>query len=121
MNCEAGGGQEEGAKKSLKKCFLWGLCLSPVVQELESRHFFYLAWQQVSGSLNGRVDFRLLAVVYFGSKSRWQVSKCEAPLCFFAFLFWVFFLVAGFVQESRSLEKLLPGNSGGCDHVQTYS
>lgn len=92
MNCETGGGQEEGAKKITQKVFSVGIMFfSCGAGAGIQAFFFYLAWQQVSGSLNGRVDFRLLAVVYFGSKSRWQVSECEAPLCFFAFLFWVLF------------------------------
>lgn len=33
-----------------------------------------------------QVDFSFLAVVYSGRKSRWQVSECEAPLCFCCFL-----------------------------------
>lgn len=69
---------------SLGLSFLW----------CQSWKIIFLAMQQVPGSQNGQVDFSFLAVVYFGRKSAWQVSECEAPLCFCRFLclfvFWGF-------------------------------
>lgn len=54
----------------------------------------------------------------WGGKSANGRLPCVSTASVFMF---VCFGVARFVQQSRSLAKLLPGNSGVCDLVQAYS
>lgn len=102
--------------------FFWGVGLFSLVPKLKFQLIFFLSLFLALGSWNVKVNLKYLAVVYFGRKSRWQVSECKLPCVFVPFCFYacLFFLggLQGLLQQSRSLEKLLPGS---WDKVQTYS
>lgn len=117
------GGQEEGAKKNHSKsvfcgdyvCLLWCRSWNPGLFFLFGLAAGFRLPEWPSG-LQPPGSRLLWKEVEVASERVWG-----SPVFLLLFVLGCFFLGCRFVQQSRSLEKLLPGNSGGCDQVQTYS